>query len=55
MKYVEPKAELLLLSTDPIMDSFEADNLLNLWDILNGSRDSFKTTDVLDIWDLLNK
>ena len=40
MKYVGPKAELLLLSADPIMDFFKVDNMLNLWDMLNGQKTS---------------
>ena len=40
MKYVGPKAELLLLSADPIMDSFKVDNMLDLWDMLNGQKPS---------------
>jgi hypothetical protein len=54
MKYVGPKAELLLLSADPIMDSFESGGILDLWDIFNGNNDSFKEKNVMDIWDMLN-
>ena len=36
MKYTEPNAEMLLLSADPIVDSFEGENVLDLWDMLNG-------------------
>ena len=35
MTYTEPKIELLLHTVDPLMDSFEAENSLRLWDLLN--------------------
>ena len=34
MTYTEPKIEMVLLSVDAVMASLEAENVLNLWDML---------------------
>lgn len=54
MKYAKPKAELLFLSADPIMASFDADGVLDFWDIFADNGDSFQEKEVLDLWDMLN-
>ena len=34
MKYEAPKIDMLLLAEDAVMGSFEAQNTINLWDML---------------------
>ena len=55
MKYDAPRAEMVVLSTDPIMGSLDVENALGFWDIFGEKEDTFRAENSLSVWDMLNQ